>query len=427
VIAAERLAAAGVSGAGLADAQRLLQLSGAALGRGPAYAWWVPGRIEVLGKHTDYAGGRVLNCATDLGLVVCAARNEVQRLRVVSGQQRIDLPLSAAASAQGGWGTYVATVARRLARHFPPLAAGADISIAANLPPAAGMSSSSAFIIALHHALVAVNQLESRADYQKAIRTPEDLVQYLGCHENGAAFRHLGGDAGVGTAGGSQDHAAVMCSQSGRLSDWSFNPFRRLASVAWPERLGLHVLVSGVAAEKTAAAQGHYNRVSQRARAATAAWNRASGRDDPHLGAALAAGGAPALLAAMPDDDLLGRTGQFIEESQTIVPGAAAALGRDDLATFAALVARSQQLAESGLENQVAETVDLVALAHEQGAIAASAFGAGFGGAVWAAFAKAAGADAWLAAYRRRHPEHAACASLHLIHPGPGCTALHGD
>ena len=30
----------------------------------PEYAWWVPGRIEVFGKHTDYAGGRALVCAT---------------------------------------------------------------------------------------------------------------------------------------------------------------------------------------------------------------------------------------------------------------------------------------------------------------------------------------------------------------------------
>jgi galactokinase len=427
VIAGERLAAAGVSGAALGAAEQLLRQAASALGRAPEYAWWVPGRIEVLGKHTDYAGGRVLNCATDLGLVVCAARNEVQRIRVISGADALDLPLSAAASAQGGWGTYVATVARRLARHFPPLAHGADIAVAANLPPAAGMSSSSAFIIALHLALVAVNRLEGHAGYQQAIRTAEDLVQYLGCHENGAAFRGLGGDAGVGTAGGSQDHAAVMCSHSGRLSDWSFNPLARLATVAWPERLGLHVLVSGVAAEKTAAAQGHYNRIAERARAATAAWNRARGRDDPHLGAALAAGGARDLLAAMPDDDLRRRAGQFIAESQDIVPGAVAALAEGDLATFAALVARSQRLAESALENQVAETVDLVALAHEQGACAASAFGAGFGGAVWAAFSGEQGPPAWLAAYRRRHPAHAAAASLHLIHPGPGCTALHGD
>ena len=55
-------------------------------------------------------------------------------------------------------------------------------------------------------------------------------------------------------------------------------------------------------------------------------------------------------------------------------------------------------------------------------AIAASAFGAGFGGAVWAAFtAERAdrGSQSWLTAYRARHPEHAGAASLHLIHKTP--------
>ncbi len=427
MISPARLADAGLGGPALVAAQQLLARAAGALNQEPAYAWWVPGRVEVLGKHTDYAGGRVLNCATDLGLVVTAVGNDRQRLRVTSGGERCDLPLSAEAVANGGWSTYVATVARRLARHFPPLTHGANIAIAANLPPAAGMSSSSAFITALHHALAAVNRLDQRADYQQAIPTREDLVQYLGCHENGAAFRHLGGDAGVGTAGGSQDHAAVVCSQSGRLSDWSFNPFRRLASVAWPARLSLYVLDSGVAAEKTAAAQGLFNRVSARARAAVAAWNRASGRADPHLGAALAAGGGAALLAAMPDDDLARRTGQFIAESSEIVPGACSALERGDLAAFGALVARSQQLAESGLENQVPETVALAGSARTHGALAASAFGAGFGGAVWAAFAEGGGAEGWLTDYRRRFPAHGARAALQLIHPGPGCTPLHGD
>ena len=41
----------------VSSAQRLKRLSGAAP-ESPARAFWVPGRIEVLGKHTDYAGGR---------------------------------------------------------------------------------------------------------------------------------------------------------------------------------------------------------------------------------------------------------------------------------------------------------------------------------------------------------------------------------
>ena len=40
--------------------------------RGGLHAWWVPGRLEVLGKHTDYAGGRTLICAVPRGFAVAA-------------------------------------------------------------------------------------------------------------------------------------------------------------------------------------------------------------------------------------------------------------------------------------------------------------------------------------------------------------------
>ncbi len=39
----------------------------------PRHAWWVPGRIEVFGKHTDYAGGRTLVCPVPRGFAVVAA------------------------------------------------------------------------------------------------------------------------------------------------------------------------------------------------------------------------------------------------------------------------------------------------------------------------------------------------------------------
>ena len=39
----------------------------------PEHAWWIPGRLEVFGKHTDYAGGRTLVAALPRGFVVLAA------------------------------------------------------------------------------------------------------------------------------------------------------------------------------------------------------------------------------------------------------------------------------------------------------------------------------------------------------------------
>jgi len=78
-------------------------------------------------------------------------------------------------------------------------------------------------------------------------------------------------------------------------------------------------------------------------------------------------------------------------------------------------------LATTHLGNQVGETVDLARLARELGASAASAFGAGFGGSVWA-LVSASDADAfaehWLRAYRAAHPEVGANASTLVTRPG---------
>src|SRR5882672_9827907 len=41
-------------------------------GEAARHAWWVPGRLEVFGKHTDYAGGRTIVCAVPSGLAVAA-------------------------------------------------------------------------------------------------------------------------------------------------------------------------------------------------------------------------------------------------------------------------------------------------------------------------------------------------------------------
>ena len=75
---------------------------------------------------------------------------------------------------------------------------------------------------------------------------------------------------------------------------------------------------------------------------------------------------------------------RFVAEAQRLVPGATRALAAGDLATFGTLVDESQHLAEQWLGNQIPETSALARLARRLGADGASAFGAGFGGSVWA-------------------------------------------
>ena len=127
----------------------------------------------------------------------------------------------------------------------------------------------------------------------------------------------------------------------------------------------------------------------------------------------------------LPSDaaDLQRRLEHFVVEDRHILPAALEALAAGRLETFGTLVDWSQQAAEDLLGNQVPETVALARLARELGAHAASSFGAGFGGSVWA-LVDAARADAfkedWLAAYAVRHPAAATRAEAFVTHPGPG-------
>ena len=127
-------------------------------------AFFVPGRIEVLGKHTDYAGGRSLLAAIERGIRIEVEPRADAIVRVTdtrSGEEATFALDPAIEPAAGHWSNYPMTVARRLARNFPAARHGADLAFASDLPPAAGMSSSSALIVATYLALAAVNQVET--------------------------------------------------------------------------------------------------------------------------------------------------------------------------------------------------------------------------------------------------------------------------
>ena len=133
-----------------------------------ARALFVPGRLEVLGKHTDYAGGRSLLAAAELGICFAIRPRSDAQVRVVdaTSKETVDFTIGPALRrAPGHWGNYPMAVARRIARNFPGPLKGADIAFASDLPPAAGMSSSSALVVGFFTVLADVNQLEHRHEY----------------------------------------------------------------------------------------------------------------------------------------------------------------------------------------------------------------------------------------------------------------------
>ena len=396
------------------------QLALAALGCTPATAWWIPGRIEILGKHTDYGGGEVLTCATDCGLVVVGAPDATPLIRVRSGAAEVVLDLqgstTSAAPGTAAWAIYVATVVRRLARNFPGRLRGARLAIASDLPPAAGLSSSSALLTGLLLALADLAGLVHDADW------PTDLAAWAASVENGSDFPGLPGAIGVGTRGGAMDHTAIVGSCSGAITHWTLAPTRRLGDLPLPDDTSLLIAVSGVIAEKTGAAMMAYNGVADAAHDCLAAWNRSRGRSDATLAAAVLAGATPTALS---DLRLARRLEHFRLESTQLVPAAAAALATGDIQAFTAAAAASQDAAERLLGNQVPETSALARLAPMHGALAASAFGAGFGGAVWALCRDGEAAEIsrnWLAAYQERF--HRSTPQIIRVTPGPGLHRL---
>jgi galactokinase len=298
------------------------------------------------------------------------------------------------------------------------------------------MSSSSALVVAIFQALEAVNRLNERGEYLANIHSAEDLAGYLGCVENGQSYGSLVGDRGVGTFGGSEDHTAILCSRPGHLAEYSFCPVRFQRSVRLPPDCAFVIGVTGVIADKTGSAREKYNRASLSAQAVLQAWRDASGSRARTLAEAVAASLEleeirralrTATISGFDSQSLSNRFEQFLLESVTIVPQAVAALERADLPEFGRLVDASQRAAEDLLGNQVPETVELVRSARSLGAYAASAFGAGFGGSVWALVSRgnaATFADSWKDAYQTRFPGQGERSTFFPTAPGPPCTEL---
>ncbi len=407
---------------------------------GERFAWFVPGRIEVLGKHTDYAGGRTLICAAGRGFCAYAAPRTDERVTITDAARgsTFETALRTDASAGGTerWFTYPATVVRRIARNFPSARRGADIVFESDLPSAAGMSSSSALMVAVLLALADVNALEHDETWARHIRSQEDLAAFAATIENGRTFGALEGDGGVGTAGGSEDHTAILCGRAGRLSQYAFLPVRFERTIPVDPNLVFAIGASGIIANKIGDARDRYNSVSQAVAAIVERWRRATGRADESLAAAALSGpGAVDRIRAIIHDAgsetarLMARFDQFVEESEAIVPSAGDALARGDLARFGALVDRSQELAERLLGNQVPATVALARSARANGAHAASAFGAGFGGSVWALLdvqAASGFVDRWSASYRSAFPALADKAQFFVTRPGPAAVRVGG-
>jgi galactokinase len=157
----------------------------AELGR-PAEAGWfqAPGRVNLIGEHTDYNEGFVLPFAIDASCVVAAVSAEVVRVRSLDADVVVEVAPDGRfdpSVVEPAWGRYVAGVVHELAA-LGRTPVGMDALVASDVPLGAGLSSSAALEVACATALsVVAGWRTAPTALAEACRRAEELATGVPC------------------------------------------------------------------------------------------------------------------------------------------------------------------------------------------------------------------------------------------------------
>jgi len=321
-----------------------------------------PGRVNLIGEHIDYHGLPVLPIALDRKVTVAFRARADRRIRAASrgfGWREFSWPPELAPAARGDWENYLRAAALAVGRKWA-VNRGMDAAVESDLPPAAGLSSSSALIVAFALALLRVNRREP------------DFAELMEVLPEGEQF--------VGTRGGGMDHAASLASRPGCASLIEFDPIS-LRPVPVPADWRFLVAHSLTTAEKSGAVREEYN---ARRAAGVMALERLGAHSyrevlDPEL--------AGRLADPRERDSFLHTTTEALR-----VRGAVAAMESGDAVTFGRLLLESHASLRGRLRVSSPALDGLVTSAMESGALGARLTGAGFGGCV-VVLARAAGLE----------------------------------
>ena len=373
-----------------------------AFGTGGAETWVVsaPGRVNLIGEHIDYHGLAVLPIAIRRRIRVAFRARTDRRIRAVStaeyGLREFEWTPRLAPTAAGDWENYLRAAAEAVGRKWG-VGAGVDAAVVSDLPPAAGLSSSSALIVAFTLGLLRANR--RRASF-------EELMEIL---PEGEHF--------VGTRGGGMDHAASLASRAGCASLIEFEPLA-VRPIPVPVDWRFLVAHSLQTAEKSGAAREEYN---ARRAAGTAALKR--------LGfvsyrAAIEQPVSAGKLPPGPERDSF----LHVTSEAWRVRAAVEAMEQDDAVSFGRLLLESHASLRDRLGVSSPALDHLVETALESGALGARLTGAGLGGCA-VVFCKQpdlpAVRGALIDRYYAGRPDFDP--DRHLIDAQPGPGALHRE
>jgi N-acetylgalactosamine kinase len=376
-------------------------------GRRPTVISRAPGRVNLLGEHTDYNGLPVLPMAIGRAVLVAGAPRDDRRVRVANAdkvfpRREYELRASIEPFPAGDWGNYHKAAAQDLASLFGAEELyGGDFLVDGDVPPGAGLSSSAALVVASALALLAVNDRNI---------SPIELAGRMAVAE-----RY------VGTMSGGMDQAVCLLGEAGCALRVDFDPLR-VRKVPMGNGCAVVVCDSLVKAEKSGPARRAYNRRVAECRLACRILERALGARLPcsleSFGdlmrlfpecplsefvrvledvlpagplsleeIARLAGSTPERIVTeagptMAGEEaypLLQRARHVLTEAERVCRGEAA-LAAEDWSVFGALMDASHASCRDDYEVSCGELEDLVSVAKNAGAIGARLTGAGFGG-----------------------------------------------
>jgi len=330
-------------------------------------SWRAPGRINLIGEHTDYNEGFVLPIAIAQGCVAGARRDRDSAAITIESAQRHGpvriepdelVPGRAWLSGEDGWAGYAAGVAWALARAglLPEPPTGVRISLDSDVPAGGGLSSSAALGCSVAGALTELLELDvDRRQLAELARVAES--EFVGA-----------------PTGGMDQLASMLCTPGHAL----LCDMRSLQTDPVPLDLaaaGLSLLVVDTRAEHRNADGEYQNRRAECEQAArelgVAALRDATEADLDRLG-----------RSDRPDASLLRRRARHVVTENRRVQEAAALLRDGDLVSLGELFTASHTSMRDDFEITVPEVDTAVEALMAAGAVGARMTGGGFGGCV---------------------------------------------
>lgn len=359
-----------------------------------------PGRVNLIGEHTDYNGLPVFPIAIDRDVRIdfTVVDDPVVRLGTPSPRFapftfQLKRPIEAAA--QGDWSNYARAAARGLLEHGIALERGIEGSVTGDIPIASGLSSSSALVVASALALLKANGVEVEDASEEAVRSEARSGGPAGEEDatTSSSGRDRDQDRGprisrlelatlmaraerfVGLDGGGMDQAACLHGREGHALRIAFDPLR-VTPVPVPEGWRWVVASSLTRAEKSAGARDAYNERARQCREAlelmgASAYQDLVAVDDPD---------GLLLRARHTLSPVLFRRFRHVVTEGRRVARAERAMRAGDLRRFGDLMLRSHKSLCDDYEVSTAELDAIVTVALEAGAAGVRLTGAGFGG-----------------------------------------------